>query len=552
MHPYFIFKDLVTIFFFLLVLSIIIFYYPNLMGHSDNYIPADPMVTPISIALPFIFKNKIIEFNKNNTNKEEILIKLNKSSDLFSNNKPSNNFKLQLEEHKFNQIVQGIFQSKCHIGGYFISKEDVNFKPLVYIYQNASNESIIFFKQLNILFDNKMKYIISLTSNNKYQIRLQSKDFNFIIKKFIPYFSNLQSDKYLKLIYLEKLYHLLDLLKKESQILELDLKQTTYDNLINGLVISKENNQKINILKFKIINLVYNLLDNSKKNINININIKKKYVLCKLNSILIEKMAINYIQNIKTNSLKNVPKLNNWFLYGLYLGNGKFSVSIKKDGILPLYFLRLKMFQKNTINNLQFIEKIIQFYSIFNIKSYYLIKKNSKFIEWYIEDTNSLKKIKNIWCENNKIWLSFWKHNQLKLLIKTNILINQIKYWKEGQLTLLNIIYKYTCMSKSNYSNWYKKILYYFEKKNKNKKLNNFLWSTPFPNIGKGVLCTTDLTFIFISKNTSWLVSLPINVKPKAKYFFFKTYLTKDKALEQALRYRDQTLNDWLHSNNLI
>lgn len=32
MHPYFIFKDLVTIFLFLLVLSIIVFYYPNLMG----------------------------------------------------------------------------------------------------------------------------------------------------------------------------------------------------------------------------------------------------------------------------------------------------------------------------------------------------------------------------------------------------------------------------------------------------------------------------------------------------------------------------------------
>jgi ubiquinol-cytochrome c reductase cytochrome b subunit len=35
-HPYFIFKDLV-------------FYYPNLLGHSDNYIPANPMQTPPSI-----------------------------------------------------------------------------------------------------------------------------------------------------------------------------------------------------------------------------------------------------------------------------------------------------------------------------------------------------------------------------------------------------------------------------------------------------------------------------------------------------------------------
>lgn len=57
-HPYFIFKDLVTIFLFLLVLSLIIFYAPNLFAHSDNYIEANPMSTPASIVpewylLPF-------------------------------------------------------------------------------------------------------------------------------------------------------------------------------------------------------------------------------------------------------------------------------------------------------------------------------------------------------------------------------------------------------------------------------------------------------------------------------------------------------------------
>jgi len=57
-HPYFVFKDLVTVFAFLLALSIIIFYYPNLLGHSDNYIQANPMSTPASIVpewylLPF-------------------------------------------------------------------------------------------------------------------------------------------------------------------------------------------------------------------------------------------------------------------------------------------------------------------------------------------------------------------------------------------------------------------------------------------------------------------------------------------------------------------
>jgi len=48
-HPYFTFKDLVTVFLFLLVLGVMVFYAPNYLGHSDNYIPANPMQTPASI-----------------------------------------------------------------------------------------------------------------------------------------------------------------------------------------------------------------------------------------------------------------------------------------------------------------------------------------------------------------------------------------------------------------------------------------------------------------------------------------------------------------------
>lgn len=57
-HPYFTFKDLVTVFAALLAIALFVFYAPNYMGHSDNYIPANPMVTPASIVpewylLPF-------------------------------------------------------------------------------------------------------------------------------------------------------------------------------------------------------------------------------------------------------------------------------------------------------------------------------------------------------------------------------------------------------------------------------------------------------------------------------------------------------------------
>ena len=48
-HPYFLFKDLITIFAFFGVLAFVVFYIPNVLGHSDNYIPANPMSTPPSI-----------------------------------------------------------------------------------------------------------------------------------------------------------------------------------------------------------------------------------------------------------------------------------------------------------------------------------------------------------------------------------------------------------------------------------------------------------------------------------------------------------------------
>nr|WJM74485.1 apocytochrome b [Parengyodontium sp.] len=56
--PYYLFKDLITIFIFMFVLSIFVFFMPNVLGDSDNYIMANPMQTPAAIVpewylLPF-------------------------------------------------------------------------------------------------------------------------------------------------------------------------------------------------------------------------------------------------------------------------------------------------------------------------------------------------------------------------------------------------------------------------------------------------------------------------------------------------------------------
>jgi ubiquinol-cytochrome c reductase cytochrome b/c1 subunit len=54
-HPYFTFKDIfaltATLFFFL----ILVYFYPNVLGHSDNFIPANPLVTPPHIVPEWYF-----------------------------------------------------------------------------------------------------------------------------------------------------------------------------------------------------------------------------------------------------------------------------------------------------------------------------------------------------------------------------------------------------------------------------------------------------------------------------------------------------------------
>ena len=54
-YPYFYAKDLFSFMVFILFFSIILFYYPNLLGHPDNYIPANPMSTPAHIVPEWYF-----------------------------------------------------------------------------------------------------------------------------------------------------------------------------------------------------------------------------------------------------------------------------------------------------------------------------------------------------------------------------------------------------------------------------------------------------------------------------------------------------------------
>ncbi len=54
-HPYYTFKDLFFLGVFFLVYFYFVFFAPNFLGHPDNYIPANPMVTPPHIVPEWYF-----------------------------------------------------------------------------------------------------------------------------------------------------------------------------------------------------------------------------------------------------------------------------------------------------------------------------------------------------------------------------------------------------------------------------------------------------------------------------------------------------------------
>ena len=54
-YPYFYVKDLFVFFLFILVFSMFVVYSPNYMGHPDNYIEANPLVTPAHIVPEWYF-----------------------------------------------------------------------------------------------------------------------------------------------------------------------------------------------------------------------------------------------------------------------------------------------------------------------------------------------------------------------------------------------------------------------------------------------------------------------------------------------------------------
>ena len=171
----------------------------------------------------------------------------------------------------------------------------------------------------------------------------------------------------------------------------------------------------------------------------------------------------------------------------------------------------------NNIKNTLFENEISS--SVLKISHLYVISINQ--IDNVVKFNKWLPNVSDLW---------FWKKKEY-LILKKALLLMKLKatYWQKGKEVILDLVYKISKYNKPiNY--WQKIINDYYTSDLKRK---NFY-------------------YISLWRNKAWSVKLPIKIKPKVKFFFFKTHKSKEEALLEAKNYRDQKLNQWLKENKLI
>jgi len=162
---------------------------------------------------------------------------------------------------------------------------------------------------------------------------------------------------------------------------------------------------------------------------------------------------------------------------------------------------------------------------------------NSNHIVFTIDNKTCVQNFVNILKQHRELF--FWKKEQIELIIKSFIIISvAARHWEESQKTLLRILYNNKTENnlKFSYDYWVKRLdeIYVERKKSSSTTLNEF--------------------YITMSKNIAWAVNLPValNIKPRTKYFFFKTFNnSKEEAFNAAIDYRNAQLNKWLIDKGL-
>lgn len=220
----------------------------------------------------------------------------------------------------FKSLVNGVFQAegRASRGGYFVSLASINFRPLWFISQNASPESIRFFGLLFATLSGPLSYAVEVTPSGYWHIRIQCRDWKHLINVIFPYFSELHPEKYVGILKLIKIYELLN----------------TIDKTIT--------------LKTLVVTLAYSITSSGNRKT----SLIDKIIAVNGSTIIPKDIFI---------TVSNTTPINiNWIL-GFIIGDGNIYMRIR-DTLVGLEFTPiLRITQKNTVINIVLFHVIIDF-----------------------------------------------------------------------------------------------------------------------------------------------------------------------------------------------
>jgi hypothetical protein len=546
------------------------------------------LINKTSLLLSGASKDKYPNWGYITINNQKTLIYKSKLVKLIEIRKKQALLQVKIWERKnfqdFKILVNGIFQAEGYVGGCFPYTSKYYFTPTISLSQNASNASIDFLCKLWVVWGKNFLFTITKTSQNIYHIRLSRSGWDTIFN-LIPYFSYLYGYKYRGFLMLKDMHFLL---KSGNLTNETIAKIIIFGYNLVSCVVRKlphtkrrelvelsKNRIRLNEKFLAVLGKDFFIFCNAKPEV---AAAKKKTLrmhrLRRKSEIVIPSRALRPRRHLYSSDTdieklyskkvalhlprgevlktytENNRSLSMLFILGFFLGDGNFTIRIRDTG-KGLWFIPIfRIFQKNVLLNKKLLENIVNFLQELGINSRISAgKENGRLLCLTIEG-KEVKAFYALLSEYSK-WF-FWKKIQFSPLVKYLLLSDvAARHWKNGQLALLREIYSSHAFpyKKHNLEFYQNKLEIYYKNRLVSYKSPKSSISS-IANLSEGLI-KEDLFYICVSKNISWLVTLPtaLKIKPRQKYFFFKTYGDKEKALKAAIEYRDNSLNNWLMNN---
>lgn len=391
-------------------------------------------------------------------------------------------------------LANGFWQAEGYIGGIF--RSGINFYPICSATQLLSEESVKFFLKLNKALCNKGTFNITLNSMGKFVISYRLSGWDTFFSVFVPYFYMLYGAKYQAIFKLKKIYKLSKWLKQNPDKLS----------------------------KVLLISIAYSLTAHSSR--------YKLSLEDKLLSLNLDPALLNELPKLSYSENNICPPF--LFVLGFFLGDGTLHLKLEwkpKNStivIVPLF----NILQSNVESNKQVMEIMTNALNSKGIKAHLDKSANTLIL--------TVKGIDNVF-------------NSLFPLLKE---YSHFLYWKNDSFKLLSWVRQLVKMGGHHTYSGLKALIDKVYSSVNERFTDKEVWMNRLNDWLKAVSGRRDWGEYYISaiytsnkEIRGWQVRFPSTLKlPKSnKAFMSSTCGGQDKALADAVQYRDKIISDWIN-----